>query len=506
MKDERNHNNFDSYIRQELEQLTPDLKAGSWDKLSQRLDIAEQTTAFDQQANSRLQGMHVPYKSSSWGVLAERLTLERDRIQAVMHYKAMEVSLLVLLLITFWQHAPSVSNDIHEAPASFPIANIEVDSPVNSLKESAALNTQQTTTINRESSITKVDHSEQASLINQQQAVVNQNSEEKHNPAYYLENNAILATVIDSRPLNPLPSVDVSGVDIVQDVQAQLVEYQAAKTSNLSSPTDDFRQDGALATLDGKEIALLDYGEPEDLLGYIRPSERKTTFRIGFFGSPDFNHVITPLQRLDNGTDAAFDTYSFSYSGGITLGMERGKWEMEVGAIYEARNYKAIPTVYISGNIAEGYTALSLKDIELNTMNLPLRFKYNFIMNDRWRIYALTGASLNVVLSANYYTIEPDIPSTRHTGSSNGTSRVTKPYSLRSENLTEGLLEGGNFWKNTTFYANAGMGVERYMSYKWSMFVQPTFQLALPVFNKGLGPYNDRINSLGVNIGMKVRL
>ena len=290
------------------------------------------------------------------------------------------------------------------------------------------------------------------------------------------------------------------------DAQAKLKEHQAAKTTNLSSPTDAFRQDGALATLDGKELSLLDYGEAEDLLGYIRPSNRKTFFRIGFFGSSDYNHVMTPLQGIGNGTVAAFDSYALSYSGGITLGIEHGKWEMEIGAIYEARNYQAIPTVHISGNTTEGYTALSLRDIELNTMNLPLRFHYNYIMHDKWRLYALAGASLNVVLSANYYTVESEIPNTSNSHSGSGTSRVTKPPSLQNKKLTKGLLEGGNFGENITLYANFGLGVERYMSYKWSVFAQPTAQFALPIFNEGLGPYNDRIDNLGVNIGLKVRL
>lgn len=503
MREERNHNNFDSYIRQELEQLTPDLKAGAWDKLSQRLDIAEQMDAFDEQTSSSLKDMHIPYKSSSWGVLAQRLTLERDRIQAVMHYKAMEISLLVLLLITFWQHSPIINNDIQKTSPTYPIANIDLGKPENNLKNPVSLNINQAATLKEEQLKPIIEGTEQTLLPNHQPSGIHQELEEGGNLfSHYTEDEKIA----ESRPLNPLPSVNALGIKIIHDAHAQLVEYRAAKTSSLSTPTDDFRQDGALTTLDGKEIALLDYGEAEDLLKHIRPSDKKTAFRVGFFGSPDFNHIITPLQRLDNGTDAAFDTYSFSYSGGITLGMGRGKWEMELGAIYEARNYKAIPTVYISGNIAEGYTALSLKDIELNTINLPLRFKYNFITNDKWRVYAMAGASLNIVLSANYYTVEPEIPSTREAGSTNGTSRVTKPYSLRNENLTKGLFEGGSFWENTTFYANAGMGVERYMSYKWSMFIQPTFQLALPLFNKGLGPYNDRINSLGINIGMKVRL
>ncbi len=505
MREERSHNKFDSYIKQELEQLTPDIKMGSWDKLSQRLDAAEQVDSFDKEVSSHLKGIHVPYQKSSWSILAERLTLERDRFQAIVHYKAMEISLLVLLLITFWLHAPLQTNTIQKTPPSYPIASIELNKNKGITK---------TYTHEVDQNVLAINASTPTLIENTNASSIKEKEPQKNNTKLTSSESTsnILHLSIDKQapnatPLNPLPSLNAIGINTTYDAQAQLKKHQAAKTTNLSSPTDAFRHDGALATLDSKELSLLDYGEAEDLLGYIRPSNRKTFFRIGFFGSPDYNHVITPLQGIGNGTVAAFDSYALSYSGGITLGIEHGKWEIEVGAIYEARNYQAIPTVYISGNTTEGYIALSLRDIELNTMNLPLRFRYNYIMHDKWRFYALAGASLNVVLSANYYTVESEIPniSTPHP-SRTGTSRVTKPPALRNKNLIDGLLEGGGFIENMTLYANFGLGIERYMSYRWSIFAQPTAQFALPIFNKGLGPYNDRIDNLGVNIGLKVRL
>ena len=55
-------------------------------------------------------------------------------------------------------------------------------------------------------------------------------------------------------------------------------------------------------------------------------------------------------------------------------------------------------------------------------------------------------------------------------------------------------------------YADFGVGLERYMSPHWSMFVQPTYRHALPLFNEGLGPYQDRIHNFGIGMGLKVRL
>ena len=115
---------------------------------------------------------------------------------------------------------------------------------------------------------------------------------------------------------------------------------------------------------------------------------------------------------------------------------------------------------------------------------------------------------MNVVLGANYYVADQAefAGIERNAAGNSNTSAVVKPAPLRSKSLTAGWLEGGSFWDNTTLYGDFGMGVERYMSPSWSMFVQPTYRHALPLFNTGLGPYRDRIHNFGIGMGVKVRL
>jgi hypothetical protein len=230
--------------------------------------------------------------------------------------------------------------------------------------------------------------------------------------------------------------------------------------------------------------------------------------RIGFVGGPEYNRVITPTQEIVDGVEVYLDRYSLGYGGGITVGVEHGKWELETGLLYAARRYQAVPALYISGNITDGYSGISLRNFELNTVNIPLHFRYNFLVHDKWRLYTQGGASLNLIVSANYYIANEDSFAgvSRNLDSSNGISRADKSALLGSKSLIPGIFETGSFRENATLYGDIAVGVERYMTANWSLFVQPTYRHGILLFNEGVGPYNDRIHNLGMGMGVKVRL
>ena len=70
------------------------------------------------------------------------------------------------------------------------------------------------------------------------------------------------------------------------------------------------------------------------------------------------------------------------------------------------------------------------------------------------------------------------------------------------KNFAGGILAGGSFIENRYFTANLGIGVERKFNPRWSLFSQPTYQHQL--LSQGLGPNNDRINTLSILTGARV--
>lgn len=471
---EKNNTHFDDLIRDKLETLTPNVKAGSWDQLAQRLDAVEQNAAFDKIAADKLEGIQVPYQESSWQILAERLALERARIQAVVHYKLMEVSLVLLVLLTLWQHFPLPAVQ----QSAFPIATT-----VENNTEDAKLENKQTDYTN--SIIATADDVAKMAVL----------SSDKNDTA----KRTTKAIQQSKEHINPIASLDF---------YVHQHPHNKDQTTNKDAQAFNFDHT-TVAHLEGLDLELLDYKNDKNWLKKVAAPERKTFLRVGFVGSTDYNRVITPTQKIDNGSVVSYDRYTLGYSGGLSLGVEHDRWEIETGAIYEARKYQAIPTLYVSGNVKSGYRGLSLRDFELNTVNIPLRFRYNIISSKKWKAYALAGVSLNVMLTANYYTADQSAfgldASNSFQADDSGASN-SKPEALQNQALNRGFLQGGGFFENTTPYGNLGLGLERSLSYKLGVFVQPTYQHAVPLFNEGLGPYQDRIHNFGINIGIKARL
>lgn len=510
--DKGRSNNIDQIIQGKLDGLTPQPKHGSWEQLSRRLDAVENAEVFDDVIGERIDGIKVPYQRSSWALLAARLELERMRMRAIVHYKAMETSLLLLLFITAWQLlpvpvvSPSVPTPAIIEPA-LPIADINISEwTEDQIAATDRLNLDETGAVatrrNNNSAVSSTDAL----------PLYTSNSEGSTSKQSITSNGDLksFAQREHADAVDLLPPSSLIALEYGKDAQQQFRELQAEKAEALNSPTDRFQANGELAALEGAPLNLLDYGNPEELLEYIRPIERQTFVRIGFVGSPDYNRVVTPLQEIENGEEVSYDRYSLGYSGGLTLGVEHGKWEVETGAIYGARRYQAIPTVYVSGNFRDGYTGVSLRDFELNTVSVPLNFRYNVMLHNKWRIYAQGGASFNVVLDANYYTVDKDafsgLSQPNNPNSSNGLNRADKPESLRNKNLTAGWIEGGSLLENATLYGDVAVGLERYMTPSWSVFVQPTYHHAFQLLNEGHGPYQDRIYNFRVGIGLKVRL
>jgi hypothetical protein len=240
----------------------------------------------------------------------------------------------------------------------------------------------------------------------------------------------------------------------------------------------------------------------------FQPPKRKTFFRVGMFGGADYNRVITPadptlgLERLSR--------YTAGYSGGVTFGVEFGRWETETGLIYTAKQYQALPILFFHGSFKDGYVGRGVKDIEINGINIPLNLRYNFLRNEKWRMYVLGGASIQVAVQANYYTANQEgfrsasfAPAPAPTSSG---GRNYNSFKTLADDLPGGWFEGGSFEENGYLTGNVGLGIERYFSGQLSVFMQPTYQHAFNYFLHGLGPTEDEINTFSLYTGIRLRL
>ncbi|MEZ4984966.1 MAG: hypothetical protein R2795_08015 [Saprospiraceae bacterium] len=416
---------IEKVFRDKLNQISPEYKPGSWEQLSERMDKLDKEQIFDKKLGNSLEGLNVPYRKSSWAVLAARLELERQRIRAVVHYKAMEISLFLLLLLPILHFFPGSSIPVYDVPTpadhpvGVPIAQAPTNTAPSAIAQSKA-STRATGNLLTNSKQTQLSFNAHSSIS--QRVVVMQ---------------SVMVTAAHSSPKRV--GTETPMLEAPFGPQEQLREAIARKAEHVARPSDSFQEEGALTSLESLPQALLDYGKPEELLEYIRPLEKQTFIRVGFTGFPDYNRIITPTQELDEGIEVSLDRYALGYGGGITLGIEHGSWEIEMGALYAARRYKAVPALYISGNIRDGYTGIGLRDFILNTVTLPLNFRYNIFLQNKWRFYTQAGASLNIVLGASYYTADQDAyaeaTADLNLNDSSGESVARKPEPLLNKDL-----------------------------------------------------------------------
>jgi hypothetical protein len=218
------------------------------------------------------------------------------------------------------------------------------------------------------------------------------------------------------------------------------------------------------------------------------------------FSKIDFNHIKTPKDKIFQLEE--YSRYSTGYGGGFSIGVDFGKWEIETGGTYSSKSYR--PRYYselIKLGTSNSYTFTRFDNIQLNMLEVPLNLRYAFAKTGKWSLYAQSGASLHLAMQAAYDRY-PVVYGRMQSQTVEG-----QTPKIERKKYPDGLFEGGNFEENSYFTLNMGIGAERLISTRWSVFVQPGLHLyLLPGYNNGLGPNQDRISTVTISTGARISL
>lgn len=518
---------FDRLIKQKLEHLQTDLEQDSWALFEQHLDTSEAgrptpaDQAFDQFVFSQLHQMEADYQPGNWKLMAARLDEEFSFARKLIRYKVLELSLLLLLFFTIFQLLPLYQNYAPFAPKDTPanqsgpsIDREDVTDPLQAApaddpaqkdyRPQANLETESTTT-NRLAEANHATSDANAGAQSSGSASLPESRPATSSSANQDDQRQPLFRPTDRLSTFPLPLIEATIKHRTQDpLLLQLI--QTTRENTALSATDQ-QSSLAMASFSPLASTLFQPLEYYRKLGIskddIKPLNQPH-LRFGTAGAVNYDRIITPPTEIKRDSSISDDRYSLGYGGGFTIGFEWKRWEIETGMIYMAKKYQPLPIVYFSGNFSQGYYGEGFKSIELNIINVPLHFRYNFLLRNRWRLYALAGGALQFVSQANYYKADQsgfNFPAPLVPPSGGGTT------SIDSKKVEDGILEGGSLGDNSYLSANLGVGIERYMSERWSIFAQPTYQHSLYYFNKeGLGPYTDRFHTMSILMGIKIKL
>lgn len=478
---------FDTAINNKISTIQGTTPA--WDNIAQALDKKEGADIdFDKEIYSKLNNLAPTSNTSSWQRILAKLNADFALREKLYRYKLMEATLMILLLLNFYQYLPTNYS--------------------NHTIENVAKQTQEVKFQSQDLIIAE-ENSIDATV---QEAIVSPKTEDLAE-ANVSSKDIVESSIITNDEVNN--NEEISKENILSPTAA-IIERNYAITSKLSKLSPSFKlRSGLNISVSEMNHHLTLHTETGNTLintvpslrpnfvesQYITPlgcqdckySKIPARLRLGLIANiASTNAYVTGGQLLDIN---AFNQKGFGYGSGFSLGFKYGRWELETGLKYAAKQYDPNIIEETAGSIKRTH----FQTVYLQTLHIPANLRYNYAVlgKGRWHLYAQTGAALNVVLRAEY-----DLPEIS-SRSRSITEKVTS-VQLDQVSFNKGLFAGDGFKKNRYLSISMGAGVERYITPSWSIFMQPDFHFHFS--GNRIGPTDDRINTLSLSFGARKSL
>jgi hypothetical protein len=500
---------FDEMIFGKLSGLQSQKDPQAWARFEEKLnkiapDQPVPVSSFDQMIATQLKRQQPAYNHSHWLLLKKRLDWISFVTNRLAFYKLSELAVLLVLLFYLGQSKLPMSGPI-AADQSLENTGLS-DEPVSNLEKSKSSG------VDAEPIVTLAPLESKALV-----PALSVPSQPSLEPDQYLLDRIARQAEAPDKPskekitgqarlLSELLPLEGVGFKVLPQPDRAAARRFAlgAEPGYLPKTAEDLR------LADISSIAA-DPLVPErfiSLASLIKPVNSKPLVNFSMMGAFDYNRILTPDNKEFRLRE--FDRYEAGYGGGFLVGFEKRRLGIQTGGIYSFKKVRPFRVVYLEGSFDRGYLGEILKEYDYSTISIPLNITYDLIKNSGWRIYALAGASLNVVYEANYYVVLNRGKNSGGYGlSSSGfgpASTANTRTQLDEVKFPRGWFQGGSFAENSYLTTNVGFGVERFLEDRWSIFAQPTYQHGLIFMNEGLGPFKDQLRTMSFFTGIRVRL
>lgn len=488
---------FDSAIKQKLAGMTAASLPSDWTTFEHILDEDQLDDILDDKVSKEMNNMRDPYRQDHWELLHDSLEYQKQRNNSIIGYKVIELSLLFILLL-------SANNLYKYLPSTFEVEKPMIyasldDNNHNSVAElgseilvteaiaqKTSIVSTMTPTVSRASNQEIFTTPTTAKSTNQMTTITS--TSESNN------SEITLTTPLSTYILLLTPITDRAS-DVIE---ASPVAYEPSKASDL---------------INAAAISMLEMSNLSSYEPYIRSSLDKTaryTPDILFPGTKIEKSIFIYVGLDNNLVNSPFDdvydtegfrTYGIGYSAGVEYGIKKGKKEFSLGLGYSNRAYKPRIIEELTGNPALTLYETSLDNIEFNIMSLSAGLKYMLVETDNWALDLGIGASANIVVNSDY-SIETVISRDgKQISSRNG----RLPFSdLDDKPLHDGIFENGSLKENIYMTTDISFGLHRQLSESTTFTLRPEY--SVHSFSNGIGPNNDLINNLSLNLGVRYTL
>ena len=472
---------FDEAIADKLGRIEVNAPAAGWEAMEKRLEIEdaaetiENEVAVDSVLYGKLHNYSVPLRESHWKRMARRLESEFILRKRILQQKTSELILMALLLLALIRLEPLL---LQNTPQPVAGKSLEAIERANTLPTATP---QTPTDENGAGTVPPVNNSGAAS-DNTKEAGARSATVSATTTSGKLSNPGLLP----ARAMDQL-AFGSSSTDLAVNTAGPLVETDFDLLSN------DFEN------VESQTISAL-------ILPKAKKLPAPMEVRFSLLSTVDYNIVATPADRFEfQGTQIKTDedtTAASGYGGGILVDFKRNRWAFQTGGIYTFKRY--IPnTPVLLFQTVDYYVKEDFHGIQQDILQIPLTLNYYFKNTGNWRMYGGLGIAGHFITSSVYefrYTYTP----TFNLAAPNPPSEGETPSLKEEKDFPEGLLDGGRLSDNFYLTANLGLGIERYLSGRTSIFLQPNYQHYL--LEKGIGTNKDKLYTFSLFLGARVGL
>jgi len=255
-----------------------------------------------------------------------------------------------------------------------------------------------------------------------------------------------------------------------------------AADNNMEDAVDNSSQKFSVLNLSPIEASQIEHTDPVFELKRVR-------LKLPYKGRTHIGGVAI----IGANFASSFGGTSVGYGAGITVDHEFTKNIALKSALlvnlkqYELRqsNTNKIPD-------GSSYTIDRQLKTNLVVIEIPLDIQYTFFQNEKWKIYAVAGLSTNIISSRTYSGLE------EYSGTQTySTPGMSLNRTINSDDYEQGLFSGGQFTRNAFLSIGGGVGLQRQLGEKVSLYI-------LPIYRHAITPVGeDFLSSFGVTIGVK---
>lgn len=468
---------LDQQIGDKLNSIQPTIPDGAW-KLFEQHKTDRAAQEFDQAVKTKIaqSTSGQTHKYSLWDGIIGALQQHSKRTTSINLIKSMETMVIILCLMWFNESiSPSLQIPIHPLAPDFPEqpdpSSVWMRDAVKDIEAVNGISKQDESTI----SVTSIHSAARASdIINQPISLKAQDQHALLNMDY-------------------IPTVDAYAPD------ADITEFvKRIEPSNLVHSIEKFTLAGSGSPI--QEIALSEVNLPVGNYPNIPPKRPIHRLHLGFTG--DLHLVMTPYDKLL--TTIGYEQYAGGY--GIQIGYSREfkQWGVRALWSYKKINYQPKPyTEVFDGDVQRGYFTDQIAEVEMNNMVVSGHVTYRLGRNKQWYFYALAGGSGHLAFQANYDRRQRYLPGNDPLAPGE-IPTPSQPSKTGQKKFADGFFEGGGLNENLYFTVDIGAGVERRFQGRLSIFLEEVYHHN--AFKRSLGPNNDRINTFGTSLGIRMLL